>query len=507
MKKYWIFAVIGLMMIAMFGLVAIQYQFFQNSITLKEAQFRYTANTALVQVDEELQRQEAKQRLLKSQEQKKNLEHLDSIQRVFTTGWDKEHGFYMKDTIIRTEDGEIQLSYSTYREYDNTGELTNDFRRQVGVEMESQGRVMREMVNDMFSFEFLLPLPERLNHQELQENVDRVMRAYGIDTKSRSAIFDSFGRPIIHDADDAMEELVALSKTKYRVRVFANDILSEPYYLHVDFPEERSYVKASLTPLVLTSGGFILLIMAAFAFTVAIIFRQKRVSEIKNDFINNMTHELKTPVSTISLACEALSDPDMKRSGMAMDRYVGMIREENKRLGSLVENVLRSAVVDRGTLELNLSEEDIHVLIEEALDRFSLQFKEREALVEKDFQAAPSLLKIDAAHLRNVIGNLIDNALKYSPTGPKIRVVTTSIGHVLRIDITDQGIGIKTEDQKKVFDTLYRVPKGNTHDVKGFGLGLSYVKAIVEKHGGRVLLRSEWKLGSTFSIELPYERA
>ncbi len=190
-----------------------------------------------------------------------------------------------------------------------------------------------------------------------------------------------------------------------------------------------------------------------------------------------------------------------------MDRYVGMIREENKRLGSLVENVLRSAVVDRGTLELNLSEEDIHMLIEEALDRFSLQFKEREASVEKDFQAAPSLLKIDAAHLRNVIGNLIDNALKYSPTGPKIRVATTSIGHVFRIDITDQGIGIKTEDQKKVFDTLYRVPKGNTHDVKGFGLGLSYVKAIVEKHGGHVLLRSEWKLGSTFSIELPYERA
>jgi two-component system phosphate regulon sensor histidine kinase PhoR len=239
---------------------------------------------------------------------------------------------------------------------------------------------------------------------------------------------------------------------------------------------------------------------------VAIIFRQKRVSEIKNDFINNMTHELKTPVSTISLACEALSDPDMKQSGMAMDRYVGMIREENKRLGSLVENVLRSAVVDRGTLELNRSEEDIHVLIEEALDRFSLQFKERSAQVEKAFHASPSLINVDAAHIRNVLGNLIDNALKYSPDEPRIHIATMTQGDTVRIDITDHGIGIKAEDQKKVFDTLYRVPKGNTHDVKGFGLGLSYVKAIVEKHGGQVSLQSEWKIGSTFRIELPYER-
>ena len=492
------------MLLAMLGLIGIQYHFFKNTVMLKEAQFRYAANTALVQVDQELQRREARDRLLRDKENSKSMERLDSIQRVLTSGWDKEHGFYMKDTIIRTEDGEIQLSYSTYREYPDQHQLAADLRQEVGFDLPEQGRWMKEMMNDMFSMEFLLPLQERIDHEGLQEIISEVMQDHGIDTRARCAVFDAYGRPLIHDAGNDMEELIDLSRSNYRVRLFPNEILTEPYFLHVDFPEEQSYVKASLMPLILTSGGFILLIMAAFAFTVAIIFRQKRVSEIKNDFINNMTHELKTPVSTISLACEALSDPDMQRSGVAMDRYVGMIREENKRLGSLVENVLRSAAVDKGTLELNRSEEDMHTLIQDTLDRFDLRFKESHAETRTDLHAPRALALVDAPHMRNVISNLIDNALKYCEGTPYIHIETLNEGNRLIIKVNDKGVGIKKEDQKRVFDTLYRVPKGNTHDVKGFGLGLSYVKSIVEKHGGHVRVESEWMKGSTFIIDLPY---
>jgi two-component system phosphate regulon sensor histidine kinase PhoR len=504
MKKQWIFLVIGLMLLAMLGLIGIQYHFFKNTVMLKEAQFRYAANTALVQVDQELQRREARDRLLRDKENSKSMERLDSIQRVLTSGWDKEHGFYMKDTIIRTEDGEIKLSYSTYREYSDQHQLAADLRQEVGFDMPDQGMWMKEMMNDMFSMEFLLPLQERINHEGLQEILTEVMEDHGIETSVRSAVFDGYGRPLIHDAGNDMEELIDLSRSNYRVRLFPNEILTEPYFLHVDFPEEQSYVKASLMPLILTSGGFIFLIMAAFAFTVAIIFRQKRISEIKNDFINNMTHELKTPVSTISLACEALSDPDMQRSGMDMDRYVGMIREENKRLGSLVENVLRSAAVDKGTLELNKSEEDMHSLIQDTLDRFDLRFRESQAETSTDLHAAHTMALVDVAHMRNVISNLIDNALKYCEGTPYIHIETLNERNRFILKVTDKGVGIKKEDQKRVFDTLYRVPKGNTHDVKGFGLGLSYVKSIVEKQGGIVSVESEWMKGSTFKIDLPY---
>ena len=258
-----------------------------------------------------------------------------------------------------------------------------------------------------------------------------------------------------------------------------------------------------MLPFFLVSGLFTLLIIGGFYYTINTILQQKKLSEIKNDFINNMTHELKTPISTISLACEALADPDMQKSDNSRNKFVGMIKEENKRLGVLVENVLKTAVLDQGKMKFKLEEIDIHHLIEKVLKSFELQLNTASGSIERKLHAQNNIVKGDKIHLTNVFYNLVDNAIKYTNSKPEITIRTVDDDEALKIEIIDNGIGISKENQKKIFDQLYRVPKGNLHDVKGFGLGLHYVKVIAEKHLGKIFVESTLGKGSTFTILLP----
>ncbi|MCL4164773.1 UNVERIFIED_CONTAM: hypothetical protein GTU68_041012 [Idotea baltica] len=260
---------------------------------------------------------------------------------------------------------------------------------------------------------------------------------------------------------------------------------------------------SSVWPMLLTSGSLMLIIMAAFALTIYAILRQKRNSEIKNDFISNMTHELKTPVSTIALACEALVDPDMRAIKGSSDRYISMIKEENKRLGVLVENVLQTAIVDKGELRLKKESLKLNELIRRSVDTVQLALNKRGGSISLDFRASDDTIMADPAHLLNVIDNLVDNAMKYSPRAPEVSISTSLESGRLIMVVSDNGIGISPEHQKRIFDTLYRVPTGNTHDVKGFGLGLSYVKAVVENHNGKVSVKSVLGKGTEIRIELP----
>ena len=219
--------------------------------------------------------------------------------------------------------------------------------------------------------------------------------------------------------------------------------------------------------------------------------------------MNNLTHELKTPISTIGLASEALADPDMIQDADGTKHYIALIKEENKRLGILVENVLQASLADSGKMQLYLQSMNAHDLIKEVLRNLAIQIRKRGGRVELRLDASNPIIEADRIHFTNVIFNLIDNALKYSSGDPHLIISTVQATEGLELRFTDNGIGIAKEHLGKVFDRLYRVPTGNVHDVKGFGLGLSYVKTVVERHNGQIQVESELEKGSTFVLLLP----
>lgn len=270
------------------------------------------------------------------------------------------------------------------------------------------------------------------------------------------------------------------------------------------FPHERRYLVSQLWDLVFISAILLIIIIMSFGATIYTIFRQKKLSEIKNDFVNNMTHEFKTPIATIGLACEALRDCDVQKTEGLYTSYLSMIDEENKRLGTMAEQILQSAVMDKGELVLRKENVDLHEIINECINTKILQARKKNGNITSELSAERHLLYADKIHLTNVVLNLLDNALKYCDGSPEILVKSRNIPNAIEFSVIDNGIGISKSNQKKVFEKLYRVPTGNIHNVKGFGLGLSYVKAIVEKHGGTVHLQSELKKGTTFYIRLPF---
>jgi two-component system phosphate regulon sensor histidine kinase PhoR len=240
-----------------------------------------------------------------------------------------------------------------------------------------------------------------------------------------------------------------------------------------------------------------------FILALYIIFKQKRLSEMKNDFVNNMTHELKTPISTISLASQMLNDRSIPEEQKNKGQIARIIQTESKLLGFQVERVLQMAIFDHGELKLKHEELDMHDIIETVAQNFLLQIDKREGLLEFIPEAEQAVVPGDQMHMTNVISNLIENAMKYTSRTPEIRISTRNENNTIVVSVADTGIGISKENQKRIFDKFYRVPTGNVHSVKGFGLGLSYVKLIIEQHQGTIKLKSEINKGSQFDIQLP----
>jgi len=268
------------------------------------------------------------------------------------------------------------------------------------------------------------------------------------------------------------------------------------------FPHEKLFIVSTLYRLLFVSFGLFLIIIGSFSFSIIIINKQKKISEMKNDLINNMTHEFKTPISTISLACEALKDKDVKKSDDIYNSYIGMIDEENKRLRTMAEHILRSASIEKDGLKLNLENLDVHELIHASVNSKQINAASKGGRIEQYLSAENTTVIGDRTHLINVIINLLDNALKYNLEQPLIKVKTKNLQNGILISVEDNGIGISKANQKKIFDKLFRAHTGNRHDFKGFGLGLSYVKAIVEQHKGRISVESEPEKGSIFHIYL-----
>jgi two-component system, OmpR family, phosphate regulon sensor histidine kinase PhoR len=352
-----------------------------------------------------------------------------------------------------------------------------------------------------------LDLLGRWLQEEFESRGISATRQYGVYSKTRSSFVIVNDYFVVEDNSPQVTQgnAATLFNSPYRVALFQQDIES-PGYLSLYFPNRTSLVLGSVLPTLLLSVLFSGIILFCFWYTIQVIFRQKQLSEMKTDFINNMTHEFKTPIATISLATDSITSPIIISNPDKIKRFVDIIRQENRRMNSQVERVLQMALIDKKDFQLSVTEINIHEVILSAVDNFSLQVERREGKIIPELLAERPVIEGDATHITSVIHNLLDNANKYSPDKPHITISTRNVPMGLEVTVTDRGIGISKEARKNIFDKFYRVSTGNIHDVKGFGLGLSYVKAIITAHKGLVDVRSEPGKGSSFMLTFPMQQ-
>jgi len=291
---------------------------------------------------------------------------------------------------------------------------------------------------------------------------------------------------------------------QFMAALFPNDLHASGQFLHVYFPDSMGFIWQTMGVNLLGSAILLFIMVGCFYIAMMTILKQKKLAEIKNDFINNMTHEFKTPISTISLATQLIQEDASVHDNGSIQRYLGIIKDENVRLGQQVERVLQTAQMEREEIVLKKKKVNMHELIQQVIEMNQPMLMAKNGVIHTAFSEQPGDLLIDEVHMSNVINNLIDNAVKYSAEAPEITIETKAIDSVFVILVTDKGIGMKKEVLTQVFEPFYRVPTGNVHNVKGFGLGLSYVKKIVEAHGGTVQVKSQLGKGSTFEITIPY---
>jgi two-component system phosphate regulon sensor histidine kinase PhoR len=470
--------------IAVIGLIAIQVYWISNVFTLREQEFSEHVNMALKDISAELERKE-----VSSDSQSASLS---------LSAPNKE------SLVIDYGGGDVNVvPQSTF----GGDSVSIDPLAAAGVKdasILSQSGILDDIMGGLLELDIYTSVIDRIDTLVLDTLIQKSFYAQGVRAEYDYGVFNKLQQPeIIPVLSKPSAEQI--QREGYRVQLFPNDPIADPNYLCVWFPRERQYVISTMGTMLTTSAILMLLIMILFSFSINTIYRQKKLSEIKNDFINNMTHELKTPIATISLACEALSDPDMRTGEKAISNYVGMIRDENKRLGVLVENVLRTSIFEQGQMKLKLQQFDVHQVVLQVIANIEIQVKARNGQIVTRFYAKHSVVYGDQLHITNVVYNLIDNAMKYSEGSPIVEIETRDEDKFIAVSFKDQGIGISQENQRKIFDKLYRVPTGNIHNVKGFGLGLSYVKGVLEMHGGTVDVESEIKKGSTFTIHIPIE--
>jgi len=531
--------IIALMVVALVGLTAIQIYWIQNALSLEQQRFESTVNTAMRNVAEMVERQEVAANVRKrfdvTRQGKLFYLGIDSLIRktidrkdTTTSGlvfWNEvSPGELQTEFRQFNQDGSIDVIEETRK--DSVGNIT--FRKirkarkaggtpvfsDAGGNLQSAAagnpqleRMMKKsgLVTDIFRELYNLNInssvEDRVNPAFVDSLIKAEFKAAGLNTPYEFGLYDFINNKLF--VDHPTVHTHNLMRTPFRVRLFPYDIFYRPDYLMIYFPEQNHYIFNNLWVMFGTSVFFTLIIILAFYYTINTIIRQKKLSEIKNDFISNMTHELKTPISTISLACQALSDSDVNKNAETGKKYTRMIQEENKRLGQLVENVLQSALYDQADFEFKPELVDMHQILQTVTKSLQMQVDQKKGKINLYLEALEFRIEADRTHIVNLVNNLIDNAIKYTPELPEINIRTRNTASHFIFSVEDNGSGIPREHQKRIFEKLYRVPTGNIHNVKGFGLGLSYVKAIVEKHHGSIRLESEKGVGSTFTVALP----
>lgn len=290
---------------------------------------------------------------------------------------------------------------------------------------------------------------------------------------------------------------------RYTTSLFQGDLGNTPGQLSIYFPNKGGIIADNMGYLFLPILALLIVLIGCFAYTLTIIFRQKKMSEMKTDFINNMTHEFKTPVATIMIASESLKDSEIAADKSRVNRLANIIYDENIRLGNHIERVLNIAKLEKENIKINQEKVEINALVKNVLDSMHLQLQKAEVTLYEDLQATDDIVIGDELHLSNVLFNLVDNAIKYRGNNPVIRVSTHNNKDGLTITVNDNGIGMTKDQSERIFDQFYRIPTGNIHNVKGFGLGLSYVYDIIKTLNGKINVKSEKYKGTQFDIWLP----
>lgn len=502
-------------------LILVQAYWINNAIKIKEVQFQQLVNKGLDNIVKEIENREMVYKVVNEMEPYQdvspsghpsiNYRSNSLIQSAFgLSAIDEEKEvFVIHNTDSLNISSQLKLLGNNVMQLNNKSafpldnaskqetfgnlKLNIDFNEKLN----NKTVFVENVVNKLIQID--IDLEDRIDKETIEQIINNVFQDLGIDLEYEYVVAKNKYKAVYNSKNYSATD----KSKKYSAKLFPNDIQDKNNLLFIYFPEQRNYILKSTGFMAFSSASLTLIIILGFAIAIHIMFKQKRLSQIKNDFVNNMTHELKTPISTISLASQMLKDDSIPLESKNISYISNIIDDESKRLSYQVEKVLKTALFDQGQIKLKCREVNVHQLIENVIKNFDIQVKSRKGELTKKLEAQNPILFIDEVHFTNIIFNLLDNAVKYSNEEPVIVVSTVQKKNGLSVFVTDKGIGIKKQDQKRVFDQFYRVSTGNVHDVKGFGLGLSYVKKIVEAHNGEIILKSEYKKGTTFEIFIP----
>ncbi len=513
MKKSTIWTIAIVMGLAFLGLLYLQFSYVEEMVKMKKEQFDESVNRSLYQASHNLELNETKRYLEK--DVKATERRAFSQDSLMVDGLDgsirQSHQF-----AVAADDGTVYSSFQlkTFEMKPSSVPKAMILRKDKS-SLSEAAKSMQEIVRNRYVYQKALldevvynilytasdkPLKERINFRLLDRDIRVELMNNGINIPYHFRVETADGREV-YRCSDYSDEGKEYCYTQY---LFQNDPQSRKGVVKVHFPEMSSYIFSSVQ-FMIPSLIFTLVLLITFIFTIVLIFRQKRYTEIKNDFINNMTHELKTPIASISLAAQMMNDDSVTKSEQMTKHLGGVIADESKRLRFLVEKVLQMSMFDKKSVVFKKKELDLNEMVENIASTFTLRVEHTGGKIYTEIEAVDSSMYVDEVHFQNAITNLMDNAVKYrKPEEPLDIYIRTWNDHDrLLLSIRDTGQGIKKENIKKIFDKFYRVHTGNKHDVKGFGLGLAYVKKVVDLHQGEIKCESDLGKGTKFTISLP----
>jgi ATPase/histidine kinase/DNA gyrase B/HSP90 domain protein len=507
-KTIWTIAII--MGLSFLALLLLQLNYIEEMAEMKKEQFDESVNRALYQASRNMELNETLRFLEKdvNNNELKNIKYSSSQQKGDATKGegkaktaDTESSYSSFEMKLTQSNPSLRTKATILR--NDTGTISATKRRMQEVVRNRyvyQKALLEEVVYNILYSASDKPLNERINFKMLDQDLKAEMMNNGINIPYHFSVYTQDGREVYRCPDYINDG----ESNSYSQVLFRNDPPNRMGVVKVHFPDMNSYIFSSVR-FMIPSIIFTMVLLITFIFTIVIIFRQKKYSEIKNDFINNMTHELKTPIASISLAAQMMNDKGLVKSPKMIEHLGGVITDETKRLRFLVEKVLQMSMYDNKKAVLKKKYVDLNEMVETIAHSFTLRVEHTGGRVYTEIDAIDSKMYVDEMHFQNIIFNLLDNAVKYAKVDQPLNVYlkTWNTNNHLYLTIRDTGQGIKKENLKKIFEKFYRVHTGNLHDVKGFGLGLAYVKRMIDLHEGEIKVDSEYGKGTKFTIILP----